>query len=98
MLSSRLESVQARHQREIKILTAARALQKLNGSNKRMSKQTMESLEQSEKKVEAAEKVSYSFLETIHRRRAFVKPWLIGPSCASRSRSIAAPTASRTLF
>lgn len=56
LLSSRLESVQARHQREIKILTAARALQKLNGSNKRMSKQTMESLEQSEKKVEAAEK------------------------------------------
>lgn len=60
--------MQARHQREIKILTAARALQKLNGSNKRMSKQTMESLEQSEKKVEAAEKVYYSSSEIIHSR------------------------------
>ncbi|GFZ42574.1 hypothetical protein JCM24511_00290 [Saitozyma sp. JCM 24511] len=34
----------------------ARTLQKLNNQNKRMSKQTMESLEQSEKRVEAAEK------------------------------------------
>lgn len=57
--------MQARHQREIKILTAARALQKLNGSNKRMSKQTMESLEQSEKRVEAAEKVYYTSSEII---------------------------------
>lgn len=32
-------------------------MQKLNHANKRMSKQTMESLEQSEKRVEAAEKV-----------------------------------------
>ncbi|KAK8861587.1 hypothetical protein IAR55_002410 [Kwoniella newhampshirensis] len=55
-LGTRLESLQSRHQREIKILTAARTLQKLNNSNKRMSKQTMESLEQSEKRVEAAEK------------------------------------------
>ncbi|WWD16501.1 hypothetical protein CI109_100927 [Kwoniella shandongensis] len=56
LLENRLESLQSRHQREIKILTAARTLQKLNNSNKRMSKQTMESLEQSEKRVEAAEK------------------------------------------
>ncbi|KAL7423756.1 hypothetical protein Q5752_001339 [Cryptotrichosporon argae] len=56
LLSTRLESLQARHQREIKILTAARTLQKLNNTNKRMSRQTTESLEQSEKRVEAAEK------------------------------------------
>lgn len=57
ILSNRLSSLVARHQREIKILTAARTLQKLNNNNKRMSKQTMESLEQSEKRVDAAEKV-----------------------------------------
>ncbi|WVO13271.1 hypothetical protein L204_100884 [Cryptococcus depauperatus] len=56
LLASRLDSAQSRHQRESKILTAARALQKLNNSNKRMSKQTTESLEQAEKKVEAAER------------------------------------------
>ncbi|CAD6568071.1 MAG: hypothetical protein TREMPRED_004251 [Tremellales sp. Tagirdzhanova-0007] len=56
LLSNRLSALVARHQREIKILTAARTLQKLNNANKRMSKQTMESLEQSEKRVEAAEK------------------------------------------
>ncbi|WVQ93428.1 hypothetical protein IAU59_000499 [Kwoniella sp. CBS 9459] len=56
LMSNRLESTQARHQREIKILTAAKTLQKLNHSNKRMSRQTMESLEQAEKRVEAAEK------------------------------------------
>ncbi|KAK4687380.1 hypothetical protein P7C73_g2748, partial [Tremellales sp. Uapishka_1] len=56
LLSNRLDSLVARHQREVKILTAARTLQKLNNSNKRMSKQTMESLEQSEKRVESAEK------------------------------------------
>ena len=55
-MSNRLSSLVSRHQREIKILTAARTLQKLNNNNKRMSKQTMESLEQSEKRVEAAEK------------------------------------------
>jgi chromosome segregation ATPase len=55
-MSNRLASLVSRHQREIKILTAARTLQKLNNNNKRMSKQTMESLEQSEKRVEAAEK------------------------------------------
>ncbi|OCF31696.1 hypothetical protein I316_06703 [Kwoniella heveanensis BCC8398] len=56
LMSNRLESTQARHQREIKILTAAKTLQKLNHSNKRMSRQTMESLEQAQKRVEAAEK------------------------------------------
>jgi chromosome segregation ATPase len=55
-MSNRLSSLVSRHQREIKILTAARTLQKLNNNNKRMSKQTMESLEQSEKRVDAAEK------------------------------------------
>lgn len=68
MLSTRLESLVARHQRETKILTAARTLQKLNNANKRygppqdgadgsMSRQTLDSLEQSEKRTEAAEKV-----------------------------------------
>ncbi|ORY24377.1 Up-regulated during septation-domain-containing protein [Naematelia encephala] len=56
LLSNRLSSLVERHQREVKILAAARTLQKLNNSNKRMSKQTMESLEQSEKRAEAAEK------------------------------------------
>ncbi|WWC96952.1 hypothetical protein V866_003828 [Kwoniella sp. B9012] len=59
LLSNRLESSQSRLQREIKILTAAKTLQKLNNSNKRMSRQTMESLEQAEKRVEAAEKEVY---------------------------------------
>ncbi|WWC68630.1 uncharacterized protein I206_102561 [Kwoniella pini CBS 10737] len=59
ILSNRLESLRSRHQREIKILTAAKTLQKLNNSNKRMSRQTMESLEQAEKRVEAAEKEVY---------------------------------------
>lgn len=58
LLSTRLEALQARHQREVKILAAARTLQKLNSSHKRMSKATMESLEQSEKRVAEAEKVS----------------------------------------
>jgi hypothetical protein len=58
LLSTRLDAVQARHQREVRILTAARTLQKLNQTNKRLSKQTMESLEQSERRVEKAEKVS----------------------------------------
>lgn len=57
ILSSRLQGLQARHQREVKILAAARTLQKLNSSHKRMSKATMESLEQSEKRVVDAEKV-----------------------------------------
>ncbi|ODN97471.1 hypothetical protein L198_04038 [Cryptococcus wingfieldii CBS 7118] len=69
LLSSRVDSVQARHQREIKILTAARALQKLNNSNKRMSRQTLESLEQSEKKVAAVEKD----LLTLRDREASVR-------------------------
>ncbi|ORX36527.1 Up-regulated during septation-domain-containing protein [Kockovaella imperatae] len=56
ILSNRLDSLVARHQREVKILTAARTLQKLNNANKRMSRQTMESLEQAEKRAEAAEK------------------------------------------
>ena len=56
-MSNRLSLLVSRHQREVKILTAARTLQKLNNNNKRMSKQTMESLEHSEKRVEAAEKV-----------------------------------------
>lgn len=59
LMSNRLSLLVSRHQREVKILTAARTLQKLNNNNKRMSKQTMESLEQSEKRVEAAEKVSF---------------------------------------
>lgn len=59
-LSNRLDTLQARHQREVKILTAARTLQKLNTANKRISRQTMESLEQSERRVAAAEKVSAS--------------------------------------
>lgn len=59
-LSSRLDTLQARHQREVKILTAARTLQKLNTANKRISRHTMESLEQSERRVAAAEKVSAS--------------------------------------
>ncbi|WOO83940.1 uncharacterized protein LOC62_05G007457 [Vanrija pseudolonga] len=56
LLATRLDALQTRHQREVKILTAARTLQKLNQTNKRISRQTMESLEQSEKRVEAAEK------------------------------------------
>lgn len=63
-MSNRLSLLVSRHQREVKILTAARTLQKLNNNNKRMSKQTMESLEQSEKRVEAAEKVC---LKLLHR-------------------------------
>lgn len=59
MLTNRLDALIARHQREIKILTAARTLQKLNNTNKRMSKQTSESLEQAEKRVDAAEKVCH---------------------------------------
>lgn len=60
-LSNRLDTLQARHQREVKILNAARTLQKYNVANKRVSRQTMESLEQSERRVAAAEKVSQSF-------------------------------------
>lgn len=60
LLSSRLNSLHARHKREVKILTAARTLQKLNTANKRMSRHTMESLEQSERRVAEAEKVSPS--------------------------------------
>lgn len=60
-MANRLSLLVSRHQREVKILTAARTLQKLNNNNKRMSKQTMESLEQSEKRVEAAEKVGHRF-------------------------------------
>ena len=59
MLTTRLESLVARHQREIKILTAARTLQKLNNTNKRMSKQTTEHLEQAEKKADTAERVGH---------------------------------------
>lgn len=57
MLTSRLSSQTARFQREQKILTAARTLAKLNHSNKRMSKPTMESLEAAELKSTEAEKV-----------------------------------------
>lgn len=57
LLSTRLDALQARHQREVKILTAARTLQKLNQTNKRLSKQTVSSLEQAEKRVDKAEKV-----------------------------------------
>lgn len=67
LLSTRLSSLDAKHQREMKILTAARTLQKLNNSNKRMSKQTMESLEQSEKRVEASERVSSLSREVVRR-------------------------------
>jgi len=59
MLSSRLASQVAKHQREQKILTAARTLAKLNVGNKRMSKQTFESVEVAEQKAADAEKVSY---------------------------------------
>ncbi|WVR03808.1 hypothetical protein IAU60_000804 [Kwoniella sp. DSM 27419] len=59
LISNRLEACQARHQREVKIHTAAKTLQKLNNSNKRMSRQTMESLEQAEKRVGAAEREVY---------------------------------------
>jgi hypothetical protein len=58
MLTSRLHSSVARHQREQKILTAAKTLAKLNGSSKRLSKQTMESLVVAEKKASDAEKVN----------------------------------------
>jgi hypothetical protein len=57
MLTSRLSQSVARHQREQKILTAAKTLAKLNGANKRLSKQTVESLEVAEKKAAEAEKV-----------------------------------------
>jgi hypothetical protein len=58
MLSSRLETQIAKHQREQKILTAARTLAKLNMNNKRMSKQTSDSVEVAEQRVSEAEKVS----------------------------------------
>jgi hypothetical protein len=61
MLSSRLEQQTAKHQREQKILTAARTLAKLNSHNKRMSKQTSDSVEVAEKKVADAEKVRSLF-------------------------------------
>ena len=57
VLTTRLASLNARHQREVKILTAARTLQKLNNTNKRMSKQTTEHLEQAEKRADTAERV-----------------------------------------
>lgn len=57
MLSSRLEQQTSKHQREQKILTAARTLAKLNSHNKRMSKQTSDSVEVAEQKVADAEKV-----------------------------------------
>ncbi|KAJ9125441.1 hypothetical protein QFC22_000402 [Naganishia vaughanmartiniae] len=56
MLSSRLETQIAKHQREQKILTAARTLAKLNVNNKRMSKQTSVSVEVAEQRVTEAEK------------------------------------------
>ena len=58
MLSSRLAAQVAKHQREQKILTAAKTLAKLNVGNKRMSKQTVESVEVAEQKAADAEKVS----------------------------------------
>jgi hypothetical protein len=58
MLSSRLETQIAKYQREQKILTAARTLAKLNMNNKRMSKQTSDSVEVAEQRVSEAEKVS----------------------------------------
>lgn len=61
MLTSRLSSAVARHQREQKMLTAARTLAKLNSTSKRLSKQTSESVEVSEKKAADAEKVRKGF-------------------------------------
>ena len=61
MLSSRLEQQISKHQREQKILTAARTLAKLNSHNKRMSKQTSDSVEVAEQKVADAEKVQKVF-------------------------------------
>jgi hypothetical protein len=58
LLTSRLKSQVAKHQREQKILTAAKTLAKLNGGNKRMSKQTFESVEVAEQKAADAERVS----------------------------------------
>lgn len=57
MLTSRLDQQVAKHQREQKILTAARTLAKLNSHNKRMSKQTSDSVTSAEQKVADAEKV-----------------------------------------
>lgn len=59
MLSSRLAAQVAKHQREQKILTAAKTLAKLNVGNKRMSKQTVESVEVAEQKAADAEKVGH---------------------------------------
>lgn len=56
MLNARLDTQVSRYQREKKILTAARTLAKLNEHNKRMSKQTTESLDQAELKAAEAEK------------------------------------------
>ncbi|GHJ89221.1 hypothetical protein NliqN6_5623 [Naganishia liquefaciens] len=56
MLTSRLDQQIAKHQREQKILTAARTLAKLNSHNKRMSKQTADSVTAAEQKVADAEK------------------------------------------
>lgn len=61
MLSSRLDQQTSKHQREQKILTAARTLAKLNSHNKRMSKQTSDSVEVAEQKVADAEKVQKVF-------------------------------------
>lgn len=56
LLSSRLSSQVAKFQREQKILTAAKTLAKLNVGNKRMSRQTDESVAVAEQKAADAEK------------------------------------------
>lgn len=56
VLAGRLAQQVARYQRESKILTAARTLAKLNEANKRLSRQSKDSLEQAEQKAAAAEK------------------------------------------
>lgn len=56
VLAGRLAQQVARYQRETKILTAARTLAKLNEANKRLSRQSKDSLEQAEEKAAAAEK------------------------------------------
>jgi hypothetical protein len=61
LLSARVEDAQTRYQREERILTAARSLQKLNQTNKRLSRQTIASMEDAEKRVERARKVRYSY-------------------------------------
>ncbi|KAL7416620.1 Up-regulated during septation-domain-containing protein [Mrakia frigida] len=63
LLTNRLGSLTARCQREQKILTAARTLDRLHANHKRMNKQTMEELAVAEKRAVSAEKDMWAVSE-----------------------------------